>query len=191
MDSEYTVDDEFYGEFYDELDTIRETVYDGLRLGSYVNCTDGWPICRLVILPCFENAIVWDVLRVTVRGQPDQARLYRSCWRMDVDLHALGSPVERPQVSRSVPPDRRGRLGAGGRRDDRSPDRSTPLHPDPDVGRPSPGGLDGTSYELSIGELFCHSRINWWERLPQEWIALKPVVEEMTQLFESSWNNAL
>ena len=51
-------------------------------------------------------------------------------------------------------------------------------------------GLDGTSYELEIGDPFRNARIAWWERLPQEWQALGPLVEEMRGLFESSWRDA-
>ena len=49
-------------------------------------------------------------------------------------------------------------------------------------------GLDGTRYELVIGHSFWHSRIAWWERLPDEWTAVGPVVEEMVTLCESSWD---
>ena len=48
-------------------------------------------------------------------------------------------------------------------------------------------GLDGTSYELALGNYMYHSRIHWWSQLPPPWRALQPVVTELLELFEHTW----
>ena len=40
-------------------------------------------------------------------------------------------------------------------------------------------GLDGTSYELAVGNIWLGWRLNWWEELPEQWGHLKNVVTEM------------
>jgi hypothetical protein len=48
-------------------------------------------------------------------------------------------------------------------------------------------GLDGTSFELAVGNFFCNARIGWWCKLPNEWQELAPIVTELEQLMESTW----
>jgi hypothetical protein len=172
-----------------EFEAVREAAYHGLRSGSFVGDA-GLPLCRFVVLPSFHNAIAWDVRSLRVRGKSAESRLFRSCWRRDLDLQALGSPVERLKHPRpyratvevasvSIDPADIGRLI---RRFQSTP---IPLA----IAKP-PVGLDGTSYELKIGGPFCRAQITWWVRLPEEWAALAPLIDEMAALFESSWRDA-
>lgn len=173
-------------ELFDEFDAVRDVAIAGLRSGAFVG-DRGRPSCRLVILPSFNNPVAWEVRSLPVRGKPAQPRLFRSCWRMDVDLQALGSPVERLKHPREYRPT----VEVG----------SAPIDPAridglvrrfrmisiPLAVAEGPCGCDGTNYELEMGDFFCHARIGWWVRLPREWEALDPVVAEMVDLFESSW----
>ncbi len=177
-------------EHRDEFDAVREAAYANLRSGVFTGRHSGLPLCRLLIRPSFENAVGWDVLSLPVPGKPDQVRLFRSCWRMDLDLPALRSPVERfkhprayrPTVEMDSTPIDAVKIDGLIRRL-----QSIPI---PIGGRrKSPIGRDGTNYELELGHFFCYARISWWERLPGEWKALGPVVHEMIALFETSWRD--
>ena len=171
----------------DEFVAIREAAYDGLRLGTYIDRHHSVPVCQLLILPSFENAVSWDVIRVAHRRAGAQARLYRSCWRMDIDLHAMSSPVERLKYPRPYSPT----VEANWVVIDRSRVevilarlRTAPI-PLAVVGPRM--GCDGTAFELSVGESFCNARISWWGDMPKEWQQLQPIVAELEQLFEQAW----
>jgi hypothetical protein len=176
-------------EHIDEFFAAREAAYDGLRRGAFVGAV-GSPFCRFVVLPSFENSVAWDVRSTPVPGKPAELRLFRSCWRMDLDLHALGSPVERlkhprpyrPTVEVGAAPIDAASIQELVRRLQNIPVSLSVANP--------PSGCDGTNYELEIGHFFCHARIAWWVCLPEEWAALGPVVKEMVALFESSWRDA-
>ena len=171
----------------DEFYAVRESAYDALRLGTCIDRHRSAPVCQLLILPSFENPVSWDVIRIVSRQSGAQTRLYRSCWRMDVDSQAMSSPVERLKHPRPYKPtletdwtlvDAR-KLEAilsrfGGIR--------VPL-----TLATAPVGCDGTSFELALGHSFCHARIGWWCDMPEEWHELGPVVAELERLFESTW----
>jgi hypothetical protein len=173
----------------DEFYQVRRAACDGLRSGGFVGDT-GISLCRLAVLPSFENSIAWDVRALPVTTEPSELRLFRSCWRLDMDQQVFRSPLERLKHARpyrptvevdSVPIDAAKFEGLISRL------QAIPI---PLAVAESSIGCDGTSYELSIGHLFCHSRIVWWERLPHEWKAIEPVVEAMMTFFDSSWNNS-
>ena len=69
----------------DEFYAVRESAYDALRLGTLIERHRSVPMCQFLILPSFENPVSWDVIRVVSRKDGAQTRLYRSCWRMDLD----------------------------------------------------------------------------------------------------------
>jgi hypothetical protein len=177
------VDREQMDEFY----AVQEAVYDGLRLGRYIDRHRSVPVCQYLVLPAFENPVSWDVIRVVSRTAGAQTRLYRSCWRMDLDDRAMSSPVERLKHPRPFKPTvevdwvlvelaRVEELVA------RFRSVRVPLA----VAR-SHSGCDGVSFELSVGEFFCNARIGWWCDLPDEWLELQPVVSDVAQLFERAW----
>jgi hypothetical protein len=176
-------------EHFAEFSAVREAARDGLCCGRFV-VDMGWPLFRFVVLPSFENSLAWDVPLHPVRGKPAETRLFRSCWRMDLDARAFGSPVERLRHPRPYRPTIEVTSGAIDAAEveeliDRFRTISIPLA----VAAPQ-FGCDGTSYQLETRHSFCHARIGWWERLPNEWEALATVVEEMVALFESSCPNA-
>lgn len=170
-----------------EFDALRETAWAGLRSGSFADGA-GWPLCRYVVLPSSQNPVAWDVRSPPARRKSAEAVVFRSCWRMDLDSQAFGSPVERLKHPRpyrptvevgSAPIDAAKIEGLIGR---------LWAIPVPLAIAEPPYGTDGTYYELEVGDVFCHARIGWWAQLPEEWEALGPVVAELVALFESSWN---
>ncbi len=88
----------------DEFYAVRESAYDALRLGTLIDRHRSVPVCQFLILPSFENPVSWDVIKVVSRKDGAQTRLYRSCWRMDVDGQAMSSPVERLKHPRPYNP---------------------------------------------------------------------------------------
>jgi hypothetical protein len=174
-------------ELEEEFCAIRNAVYDGLRFGTYIDRMHSVPVCQYLVLPAFENPFSWDVIRVAARGAGAQARLYRSCWRMDRDQEAFGSPVERLKYPRPFRP----AVEVGWALIDlarvetllaRIRSIRVPLA----VVNP-PSGCDGVSYELSVGGFFCNARVGWWCDMPGEWQALRPVVAELVEWFELVW----
>jgi hypothetical protein len=174
-------------EHWAEFDAVREAAYNGLRRGRYIEHARSLPACQYLVLPAFENAVSWDVMRGVERGAHTEIRLWRSCWRMDQDARAFSSPMERLKHPRPYRPtvDVGWTLLDSSRiesiiaclRSIRVPLGVTNSHM----------GCDGVSYELSVGESFCNARICWWCDLPDEWLELGPVVADLVQLFELSW----
>jgi hypothetical protein len=169
-----------------EFTGVREAACEGLRSGAFVPDA-GSPVCRFVILPSFGNSVAWEVRSRPVRARPAELRLFRSCWRMDLDLQHFGSPLERLKHPRPYRPT----VEVGSVLVDA--DRINALvhrfgcTPIPLGVAVPPVGCDGTIYELDIGNFFCHARIAWWVSLPLEWKALEPIIEDMVALFELAW----
>src|SRR5580704_12583934 len=88
----------------EEFCALRESAYDTLRFGTLIERSRSVPVCQFLILPSFENPFSWDVIKVVSRKEGAQTRLYRSTWRMDVDAHAMSSPVERLKHPRPYKP---------------------------------------------------------------------------------------
>ena len=88
----------------DEFFRVRESAYDALRFGTLIDRDRSDAVCQFLILPSFENPISWDVIDVGSNRHGAQNRLYRSCWRMDVDSAAMRSPVERVKHPRPYAP---------------------------------------------------------------------------------------
>jgi hypothetical protein len=180
---ENVVDREQMDEFY----SVRESAYDALRLGTPIEHRRSVPMCQFLILPSFENPVSWDVIRVVSREYGAQTRLYRSCWRMDLDSKAMSSPVERLKHPRPYNPTLetdwvlvdKGKLEAILARFN--------VIRIPLTLATARAGCDGTSFELAVGDFFCSARIGWWCDLPEEWQELSPVVAELENLFESTW----
>ncbi len=180
------MDREQMEEFY----AVREAAYDGLRLGTYVDRHRSIPVCQYLILPSFENPVSWDVIRVAARRAGAQTRLYRSCWRMDVDSEAMRTPVERLKHPKPYLPTIEADwalIDLSTVQESLSRLRSAPVPlaiAEPVV------GCDGTTFELSVGEFFCNARISWWCDLPKDWQSLRPIIVELEQAFEQAWERA-
>jgi hypothetical protein len=171
----------------DEFYAVREAAYDALRLRTPIGRRRSVPTCQFLILPSFENPVSWDVIRVVSRKDGAQTRLYRSCWRMDVDSQAMSSPVERLKHPRPYNPTLetdwvlidKGKLDSILARFNAI---QIPL-----TLAATRAGCDGTSFELTVGDFFCNARISWWCDLPEEWQELRPVVADIESLFEATW----
>lgn len=174
----------------DEFNALRESAFDALRLGTCIDRHRSVPVCQLLILPSFENPISWDVIKVASRQGGAQNRLYRSCWRMDLDSQAMSSPVERLQHPRPFKPTLEtewvlidsGKLTAilARLQGIRIPIAPSSAH----------AGCDGTSFELAVGDFFSNARIGWWCDLPEQWHELRTVIVELERLFESAWDRS-
>jgi hypothetical protein len=174
----------------DEFHAVREAAYQSLRFGTLIERHRSVPECQLLILPSFENPISWDVVRLVSSKEGPQVRLYRSTWRMDVDLRAFESPVERLKQPRAYTPtlETDWVLIDAGKLETillRIASIRIPL-----MLSQHRVGCDGTSFELAVGGFFCNARVGWWCDLPTEWQELGPVVTELQHLFESTWKGS-
>ena len=170
-----------------EFGHVQEAAIERLRTAT------GWRSARkgslkfqLLTLPSFENGVSWEVREVHLRHRDSQTRLYRYCWRMDVDLDAFSSPVKRlkhprpysptievayVEVDQTIVARYQQRIS------------STPVSL---VAPKNSIGLDGVIYELALGD-FCQSRLCWWCKLPEEWQPLQPIIDDMFREFEFCW----
>jgi len=174
----------------DEFCAVRESAYDALRLGTCIDRHRSVPVCQFLILPSFENPVSWDVIKVVSRQAGAQVRLYRTCWRMDLDSKKMSSPVERLKHPRPFRPNfetdwvlvEAGELESVLLRLRRI---RIPVMP-----ADARTGCDGTSFELAVGDFSWNTRIGWWCDVPKEWGELQPIVAELERLFESAWQQA-
>ncbi len=51
----------------DQYRAVREQAFHSLRLGSHIDRHRSVSVCQLLILPSFENAVSWDVIRIAAR----------------------------------------------------------------------------------------------------------------------------
>lgn len=171
-----------------EFCALRTSVYDGLRLGRYIDRDRVLQVCQFLILPAFENPTSWDVVQAIPRVGGPQTRLYRSCWRMDVDDEVMSSPVERLKHPRPLRPTIEvGWAPVDPARIEALVARFRAVKVPLAVAQPH-SGCDGISYELSLGDFFCSARVGWWCDLPDEWRDLGPLVAELEQLFDQAWD---
>jgi hypothetical protein len=176
------VDREQIDEFY----KLKELAYETLRLSRYLDRHLSVPVCQFLTLPSFENPFSWDVIQMAAQ-EVTQTRLYRSCWRMDLDSQAMSSPLERlkhPHPFRPTIEVNWVLVDALQLEEILSKLHSIRI---PLTFTNKQIGCDGTSFELAIGDFFCNARIGWWCDMPKEWKELQPVVIELERLFESSW----
>jgi len=141
----------------DEFYAVREAVYAGLRLGKYIDRHRSVPVCQYLIVPAFESPVGWDVIRVVSRTAGAQTRLYRSCWRIDLDARAMSSPVERMKRPRPFQPTVEvGWALVELARVEALVARFRSIRVPLAVARPH-SGCDGVNFELSVGEFFCNA----------------------------------
>jgi hypothetical protein len=174
----------------DEFSTVRESAYDALRNGTLIERRRSVPVCQFLILPSFENPVSWDVIKSFSRKDGPQTRLYRSTWRMDVDVEAMRSPVERLRHPRPYDPTLETDwvlVDAVKLEAVLLKIQSTRI---PLVPANAPIGADGTAFELAVGDPYYHARIGWWCEVPVEWQELTPLIAELERLFETAWERS-
>ncbi|MCA9095540.1 MAG: hypothetical protein KDA68_18805 [Planctomycetaceae bacterium] len=180
---ESDVDSEHLNEYFE----VRTSAYNALRFGTLIERHRSVPVCQLLILPSFENPVSWDVVKVVSRKEDAQTRLHRSTWRMDVDCRVMSSPIERLKNPRPYLPTLETEwlfIDAAKLENVLSKLRSIRI---PLLIAGTQGGLDGTSFELAVGEFSCNARIRWWCDMPKEWQELASVVAELDSLFQETW----
>lgn len=158
-----------------------------LRLGWGIDHPRHLPVCKLLILPSFDNPVSWDVVRVFERGADPQLRLYRSVWRMDIDHEVFDSPEERAKHPETYRPTletawvliAEDQLTA-------ILNRFHTIHV-PILVPNEMDGMDGIDYELTVGDHMFNVRLGWWCEMPKEWRELQPIANELVRLFESTW----
>lgn len=171
-----------------EFEFVRNLAHNALRLGSSLDVA-GSRVCQLRKLPSFENSVSWDLIKANSRGSGTQMRLYRSCWRMDVDCKAMSSPNERLKHFRSYNPTIESKWVPVNEEEVKSILARFHAIRIPLLMTSKQIGCDGTSYEMAVGDFFCNARIGWWCDLPEEWRELRLVLTDLERLIETTWEH--
>jgi hypothetical protein len=169
-------------EFYE----LRDGVFSALRSGKYLTLQRGVRACQLLELPSFDNPVSWDIVKINAR-RCRESQLFRTCWRWDQDIETFSNPVERQKYGATfLPTIETGHVLVDHERIDALLVRIRSVPVSLAIAHPSLG-LDGISYEFAVGEPFCNSRIHWWQRLPDEWRELEPIIADFRRFFETTW----
>lgn len=167
-----------------EFDRLRTSVVEGFRNGLFLGDA-GLRIVQFLVLPSFDDFVCWELRSRPRRKAATETRLNQIRWAFGADCDAFRSPAERLKHPRPFRPSvaTRSALVAMSTFEvavDRLASVAIRLMP-----KSAPSGLDGTGYELALGDYFCNSRVAWWVRLPAEWKDLDPPLTEFLSLCES------
>jgi hypothetical protein len=171
-------------EHFEEFSRLRGEVQASLRSG--VSAKHGIPLLCWMVLPSFENTVVWDLYSRTARHEIESHVLTRSLWRMDVDLRVLRSPIERLKHPRPyLPTIERTQIDLSANEVETLMRRFREVSISLTVPKPLMG-CDGTTYELALFSVPCELRLRWWESLPEAWAELRPGLAALQELLESA-----
>jgi hypothetical protein len=145
---------------------------------------------QALIMPSFDD---WEAYEILVPGRAEDLhpRGVKTVWRQSVDISKFRSPVVRLQhgFARLVPTVETFEamlplvsveaLLSG------APSWLEMPKPDDSI------GIDGTSYEVVVGDGFRWSRHHWWEKPPEGWEPLADFIHDMKQVIESHFAGAV
>ncbi len=164
---------------------FRHAAHSALRAG-YVAEPAGSRIIQLLVLPALGGSVCCIEAR-TLRRQTSGYLLATLRWEYEQDTDRIRAwqtaspPIDRPQptiTSRTqVRQDEIVERLLNQLRSAQIPAWVDDRH----------AGLDGTSYELALGEGFCYVRYHWWAELPESWQPLAPTVNAILDLSEKAF----
>ncbi len=164
---------------------FRQAAYSALRAG-YVAEPAGSRIIQLLVLPALRGPVCCIETR-TLRRQSSGYLLATLRWEVEQDADRIRAwqtanrLTDRPQptiTSRTqVRHDEIVERLLNQMRSAQIPAWVDDRH----------SGLDGTSYELALGEAFCYVRYHWWAELPESWQPLAPIVSAILDLSEKTF----
>ena len=147
-------------------------------------------LIQIITLPSFDSVVGWQLYQMGDGKVQDRLVALRSCWSQQEDAQRFYNPVERLTFLRLK---YLGRLSPALNYftlilDAASSEKmkqviatilSVRLMPSP---MDKSSGLDGTSYEVNIGDSWAGMRLHWWEEAPTEWL---PFAEAAMSLLDS------
>jgi hypothetical protein len=141
-------------------------------------------VVRSIVLPSFTDARALELV-IAEDGEHASAHLGRHVHALTIDGPKLGDPVARLAHLRGVEPTMRCDSGPVALDAARQIEAAccamrVPL----DAGEHCQG-LDGTNYELQVGDARCGQSLRWWERPPPAWSELGELVRRLDDLAAS------
>jgi hypothetical protein len=160
---------------------LQGLALETLRASSH---KDGIRCLQLLVMPSFEPAISYEIYKALSRRQLRGYFAVITRWRRDVDAEKFRTPIERLKYPRPLNPTFESKSFeltpefVNGILD-RFKAVSVPALTDMET-----LGLDGTIYEVGLGDSFHWSRFHWWEELPAEWQSLHTAFQDTLQELE-------
>jgi hypothetical protein len=136
---------------------------------------------QLLIIPSFEPVIAYDVHDVSRKDHPKNYLARYTCWRRDIDAEKFRTPLERLKYPRPLKPTFESKsFSITSKAVVEILDRFRTVSIPTFINR-SALGLDGTAYEVEIGDQLQGCRFHWWEEQPAEWQALRTAFQSTLQ----------
>jgi hypothetical protein len=176
-----------------EYGTMTEGVYAKLRAHAYVDDRYAQHVFQYLVLPSFSAPVAWDVLKRRRAGYEDDYVLVRTTWDSHADRNKLSTPVERLRhPDPLVPTIEVHQLAAASDalRELALGLESIEVH----IGSLGVGGVDGTTYEIAIGQPPHHipfaakCRLSFWHEPPAGWRGLGAWVSRAERVFVEAWS---
>lgn len=172
-------------EFWHDLrNRATETVREGF-LPRLDGRRPAIALMQIVYLPSLSSSTIsWHLHRCDIVA--DRKPSYvgaRTEWQMDVDYERCRTPIDlvRHRVNRIEPTIRRCQIDAdGGQVEDvwaLVSSLSLPIFTEREY-----VGLDGETYELTLGNYMANMTIRWWCDGPEEW---QPLIKPVMVLYET------
>lgn len=141
-------------------------------------------LIQLLILPTFESTVGYEICGpATPKYNNWLAVMTR--WRFDLDVAKFSNPVERlkhpyplhPTIERATIHTTAGVVETALAR---FRSLTVPVSSSRDI-----LGLDGTSYEVVLGDFWTSSRFHWWGEAPTEWKPIGTAFQEVLPQLEA------
>jgi len=176
-----------------EYRRLQDDMTTKLRHHAFVDDRGSLHAFQYLVLPSFTPPVAWDVFRRRRRNQDDDFVLVRSCWRSDLDLEKLQTPVERLRHPYPlIPTIEVHQLTCASRELARLAAELAAMKLP--VGAPASAfGCDGVTFEIAIEQpphyiaLAAKCRLSWWDKPPEGWEALAAWVQRAESIFEGAW----
>ena len=154
------------------------------KLGSWMGygLRPGWPLVRVIVAPSFEPKIEYEAFAAAAR----QVTLGRRVVRTSASEAARGGgALERSEVAadRLLGASERVLVDESELASVCASLRAATLSAMP---RRSSMGLDGTTFEVILGDWPARAQYRWWTYVPEGWEPLGYFVREFTQLVDRS-----
>ena len=174
-------------ELINEFSSLRDEVFEALRRGTYSKSHGVARVLRYLMLPSFHNPVSWDVVRSSSNSNNGVFSLVRTCWRMDLDGWEFESPIRRLRHPRPFKPTIEVDCVPLEAVQIETKIASFQTIHAPFFPTSIGMCLDGTLFELTIGNSYCNTRVAWCCTMPAEWRKMSNFINEMAQLFEDAW----
>ena len=159
---------------------LQRRAYEIVREGNEPR-QRGMRLCHIAVLPSFECIIGWDIYQRFDKVDEKEYYAIRLTWLRRDDAMRLESPVERLKYPRALEPTILREAVELSSREAKSLLEKFTVISIPAAVYKYDVGLDGTSYEVSLGHFHPCAHYSWWEEPPVAW---KPLHDALIDAFE-------